>query len=233
MTDKFTVNGQEFECTPVLNGDNHYYLLDDNNIAEIEFGDSYPESPRALGYSSTFITFERNCESPDDNPFKDWEALLKHFDVELNEDNTKYMTSIANALREKAAEKGIDLLPVWKNEDTGEYAADDINPFPDAGYNSNIVGVIYDEGKDSLSLLEVDEYNQWVNDELYRYTIYDTNGNQIDTAGGYYDIDTVIETIANYNDAEPIQDLGCHADIEDCLKANREELFKIQNDIER
>lgn len=244
MADKFFVNNQEFECN-ASSGDNQYYLLDNGCIAEVEFGDNYPESPRVSGSGSTFITFERNCESPDENPFKNWDELLKYFGVELNEDNTKYMSSIVNAIQKKAEEKDIALLPVWKYEHGGSvYRAAEANPFPDASWDSGVVGFIYMDVYpeiDGISVntvknqlkLEVDEYNQWANNELYRYTIYDREGDQIDTSGGYYNVQDVIDTIDDYNDAKPVKDLGCHKDIANCLHSNRKELSQTQSDIER
>lgn len=40
---------------------------------------------------------------------------------------------------------------------------------------------------------EIEIYNKWCNGEIYRYELYDKNGEQIDSCGGFYDINDIKE----------------------------------------
>lgn len=205
------------------NWDNrHYFLLSNNTIAEIGFDDDGEvESPREYDNDSKFITFSSNGYSPDENPFNTWDDMLKHFGVKWNEHEQRDMYSELAQLEEKALAKGIVLLPVWKyDHGTVVYGASERCPFPDFGYDSGLSGVIYEKRdrrnveqvKNSLKE-EVELYNKWNNGEIYRFTTYDREGSECDSYGGYYDVEDMRSDMWG----KPIEDLGVHSNIDDCL----------------
>lgn len=234
------------------NGDyisKQYYHLDDDTIAEISQGNEYAESPReCYDYNSKLITFERNYASPDGNEFNDWDDMMKHFGTK----NTGHMYNDLESLMENAVKKGYVLLPVWKyDHGTVCYQASEHYPFPKDGYpnstpgyeggwDGGLCGVIYekrdrrniDKVKDQLKD-EVDTYNKWVNNEFYTVDIYDRDGDLLEPYGEYYDLNDIAGDIG----AKPIQDLGSHSDIHDCLDNNQDYFEKHdkskQNNIER
>lgn len=40
---------------------------------------------------------------------------------------------------------------------------------------------------------ELEEYTAWANGEVYRFTLYDENGEEVDSCGGFYDIEDIRE----------------------------------------
>lgn len=171
--------------------------------------DEWAESPReTTSYDSTMITFERNYQSPDRNPFNEWDDMLKHFGVKRNEHEDRSIYSDLEQLSEKALKKGYVIMPIWKYDHTGiEYRAAERYPFHDSrgngfGWDGGIVGVIYEKRnrrnvdvvKEQLKA-EVSEYSQYANGEVYEVTAYDKNGEIIDSVGDMYDNNRSYEKI--------------------------------------
>lgn len=140
--------------------------------------DDYAESPRHDDNLGTFWTWHRRYSSPD-----------KH--------------SIPDPMYKLPADTiGIK---VWMYDHSGcSYAAADANPFH-CPWDSGQVGWIFATREDirkwfgvkritktiiqmTLDLLEheVEIYSQWVNGEVYRWTVLDAEGEEIDSCGGYY-----------------------------------------------
>ena len=209
----------------------NFYLLENGNILGIEQDYDTTTGPRDWDHDSKFITFERDYDSPDENPFKTWDDMLKNFGVKWDEDKKRDMYSELAQLEEKALTKGIVILPVWKYDHSGvSYKAAERNPFPDQRWDSGLAGVIYekrdrrniDQVKDMLKA-EVNEYDQWQRGDIYRFTEYDKHGDYIDDLGGFYNTEDIKDNIS----AKPIKDLGAHDDIANCLYENRKELKEL------
>lgn len=155
------------------------------------------DSPRTWSHDSIFITFERNYRSPDENPFEDWDAMLKHFGIK--ESSGEIYTDM-DTLRENALKKGIVAMPVWKYDHSGLlYKCAERYPFHDGhgngfGWDGGIVGIIYEkrnrrniddviEGFKS----ELEDYTRYANGEIYSVAVYTPDGEMIDSIGGIYE----------------------------------------------
>ena len=157
--------------------------------------DNYAENPReCFDHSSTFITFEKTCSSPDKNPFESFEDMARHFGLKEIGHNYEEAYHDMATIEENALNKGIVLMPVWKYDHSGvSYAAAERCPFPDLGWDAGLVGVIYEKRnrrnieqvKSQLSS-EVKEYSQYANGDIYEITTYDKNGEILDSCGGIY-----------------------------------------------
>lgn len=226
----------EFDIN-ISHDENQYYLFNDGTILEIGYctdadlqNNEDIDNPRNWEHDSKFITFNRSSVSPDENEFGHWDEMLKHFGVAIDDDQPRYMKSELAQLDAKALEQGIAILPVWKydHSDIVLRAAEN-NPFPDAMYDSGLVGVIYENlnGRDANAVKdqlrnEVEMYDRYLHGDIYRYAIYDREGNEQDCGSGYYDMEDLIFNSAGSD--KPVKDLGCHSDIANCLYENRKEL---------
>jgi hypothetical protein len=53
---------------------------------------------------------------------------------------------------------------------------------------------------------EIETYNQWVNGEVYEYTLYDEDGNFEDSCSGFYTLDEIKERLPEDFDDEDMED---------------------------
>ena len=149
------------------------YNAKDNRYFYIGY-DGYNQSPReSFDHMSHFLTWEGKQASPDKNPFPTFEDFLKNFDVPM----TGNLSVDLDNLMDEMSDRGYICLPVWKYEHGGTcYRAAEGNPFPDAGYDSGLVGVIYEEVlehenpediKIALKSEVYEEYTAWIEGNIF------------------------------------------------------------------
>jgi hypothetical protein len=83
--------------------------------------------------------------------------------------------------------------------------------------------------KDWLMNDTVQALSTWNDGQVYRWDLYDKDGDIIDGCGGYYGENEINEAVKDFKDGydiEAVKDLGKHDDIANCLYANRKELVK-------
>jgi hypothetical protein len=51
---------------------------------------------------------------------------------------------------------------------------------------------------------ELVEYTKWVNGDVYAFTLYDENGEQVDSCGGFFDIEDIREHLPEDWKDEPL-----------------------------
>lgn len=178
----------------------------------IEEADEFADSPRENDCIFTkFYTFSRNHNSPDSHNFGSFvdflggylsSQMFKKVDAAYRENKYDEANEILISYMKK---KGYVLLPVWKYEHSGiSYRAAEKNPYS-CPFDSCMVGVIFCNKKDiannfNRSVLcaslvkdvnkmmqeEVEEYNCWVNGEVYYYFIQEENEEEPEGLGTYY-----------------------------------------------
>lgn len=206
------------------------------------------DSPRECGdYKSTFITFERDYISPDKNPFRTWEDMMKFFKTEYTGNRSVDLENLeANALK-----NGYVLMPVWKYEHSGVcYAAADHNPYCYDGWDSGVCGVIYEkrerrnvEKLREQLISEVKEYDNWINEPCYEVTQYDADGEVLDCIGGIYrddykqsDEELAVAVMNDYfgsgYSVDDLEEIDNDFSIEAAIENHRDELEDISRDDE-
>lgn len=175
--------------------------------------DEGTQSPRKeFEHQSRFITWEGRSVSPDKNPYHTFEDILKGFEVPMTGNLSVDLDNLVDAMEDK----GYACLPVWKYEHGGTcYRAAEGNPFPDAGWDSGLAGIIYEEVlphedpehiKEMLKAEVYEEYTAWIEGNIFYVSEYSKDGELLDSVGGIYnqDFDDEIfaETFNDYLDAE-------------------------------
>jgi len=143
--------------------------------------DCADESPREYE-SSTFFGFHNRVESPDPAPDSDPETARR---IALHPDNVA--------------------LPVFMYDHGSRIykASADGNPFH-CPWDSGLFGFIYISRTDARAMYgisrltetyrqkvlqdlatQVDSYSRWANGEVYRWTLEDSDGDHIESCGGY------------------------------------------------
>lgn len=159
------------------------------------------ESPRTfqdnLGY---FITCERDRHSPDKN------LILKNIIEESSEESqnvTEHMALITRRIKNDLKEKVLAIYPVVKYEHSGiVYKIGTKHGFD---YSNNGFYIITDKtakvyGKhakpiEALIDGELEEYNAWVNGEVYCYKLYDKDGKELDNQGSFYNLEDIKDNL--------------------------------------
>jgi len=163
---------------------------------KIEHEDS-PESPREWGNLGYFITQYSRYNSPDTEPHI--QSVIKDAG-EIAESQEQHIEMIKKILNEEG-EKVIAIYPIVKYEHSGvSYSLGTMHGFD---YSNNGFYIITEktqkevgtEKKDFEKVIkdELEVYNQWCNGEVYRFTLFDKNGEFVDSCGGFYDIEDIKE----------------------------------------
>ena len=144
------------------------------------------------------ISHDDYAESP-----RDWDPI----DSKFYTWHRRYMSPDPHGISEPMYALPADTIgiKVWMYDHSGHcYAAADTNPFH-CPWDSGQVGWIFITRADARLRLgvkrltkkhvekiieqlksEVEIYSQWVNGEVYRWTVLDAEGEEIDSCGGYY-----------------------------------------------
>lgn len=180
------------------------------NKLVIEF-DEYSSSPRDWSNLGYFITIDKNYKSPD--KYQELEDIIRETGNEATSQE-EHIEMIKNRIENETDEKVLKIYPVCKYEHGG------INYFLETrqGFDYSNCGfyIITDKTQKELGTdkkdwekvinQELENYNKWVNGEVYRYTLYDNNGEIDDTCGGFYGLDDVKEYLpAEFQDEDLTQ----------------------------
>jgi len=164
--------------------------------------DTDSQSPRENDNIGFFLTDERNYNSPDgkDNRLYD----LMNETADEAENTADHIERIKGAAKEEGM-KIVAIYPVYRYEHGGvAYRRGSAKGFD---YSNCGFYIITDEtlkntiGKNDKKLIEngidaeLKEYTQWANGEVYRFTLYDEGGEEIDACGGFYDIEDIRENL--------------------------------------
>jgi len=169
----------------------------------IEYDDSVP-SPREdtnLGY---FITVDSKLNSPDTKEQLENIMRASGDEAQNQEDHIQIM---ANLINTETNEQVIAIYPITKYEHSGiSFSLGTTKGFDNSNNGFYIITdktlKEFDEGlskntsgqKDVIQA-ELEEYNKWINGEVYRFTLYDNKGEEIDACGGFYDLEAVQQNL--------------------------------------
>jgi hypothetical protein len=147
-----------------------------------------------LGY---FITKDSNYRSPDKEPHM--ESIVAEMG-DIANSQEEHMELIEKTLNDEG-EKVLAIYPVVKYEHSGvvyrlgtakgfDYSNDGFYIITEKSQKETGV-----DRKDFEKVIqeEIKIYNKYVNGEVYRFELYDEQGEQIDSCGGFYDIEDIKE----------------------------------------
>jgi len=160
--------------------------------------DTMAQSPRRdtnLGY---FITCERNYNSPDKNDLI--ERIVKQTGDEA-QNVDEHMEAIKKSIKEEMSEDVIAIYPVNRYEHGNVvYRRGTMHGFDysNSGFyiiTNKTLKEYGEHGKPIEALIdgELEEYTSWANGEVYKFVLYDEQGEYEDSCGGFYDIDSIKE----------------------------------------
>lgn len=157
---------------------------DDNAIS--------PRQDSNLGY---FITVDRNYESPD--KVSDLQDIIENTGQQANS-QAEYIKMIK---KQFTVEKVIAIYPVTKYEHSGvSYSLGTKHGFDNSNNGFYIITdrtqkEIGTSKKDFEKVIEqeLNDYNKYINGEIYSFTLYDKQGEVIDSCGGFYNINDIKE----------------------------------------
>lgn len=166
------------------------------------------ESPRQDGNLGYFYTKAIKYESPDGNIGEIYNAMIAGESEAYNtESHIKIMTRL---IEENTMEKVLAVYPINRFEHGNiKYSIGMAKGFDysNCGFyiiTDKTVKSVGTKPKDFENVIkaELDMYNAWVNGEIYRFTLLDDKGEQVDSVGGFYNI----EDIRNYLPTEEWKD---------------------------
>lgn len=154
-----------------------------------------PRQDNNLGY---FITCEDRYNSPDNNEelkeiIKDTQHYVKDVDG--------HMEAIKARYEDQTLDKVLAIYPVYRYEHgnvmykRGTAGGFDVS---NCGFyvitDQTLAGMLEDRKEwERIIDNELDIYTKYVNGEVYRFTLYDVDGEEIDSCTGFYDIDDIKE----------------------------------------
>lgn len=157
-----------------------------------------PRENTNLGY---FITIDRDYRSPDKN--KQIEFIVK--DTGENANNvTEHMDMIKENIENDTNEKVLAIYPVTKYEHSSvSYSLGTSNGFD---CSNNGFYIITDKTQkefgtprklfEDVIKSELSIYTQWANGEVYRFELFNENGENVDGCGGFYSIEDIKENLS-------------------------------------
>ena len=167
-------------------------------IPQLEISyDTAAENPREYGDNlGYFISIDRDYNSPDKHA--ELEAIVKNTGQEA-ESQAQHMKLITDLIATDLQEKVIYITPIVKYEHGNvSYSRGARHGFD---FSNNGFYIVTDKTfKNSYSKkneieknidAELKIYNQYVNGEVYCFTLYDTSGDIEDSRGGYYSIEDI------------------------------------------
>lgn len=161
------------------------------------FHDEYAESPRTfqdnLGY---FITCEKRHNSPDDN--EDMKSMIQNLGDESSS-LEEHMAKIKEEFPINFNEKVIAIYPVNRFEHGNVNYTLGVKKGFD--YSNSGFYIVTDKTQKVLGTpkklfekvikQELEEYTAWCNGEVYRYELYDNQGNLLDSQGTFYSLEDI------------------------------------------
>lgn len=152
--------------------------------------DDYPESPREWNNLGYFISVSSRYHSPDKN---DTLYNIVKETGEYAKDQADHMELIRKEIEEQTDEKVVDIFPITTYEHGSiSYSLGTKHGFDNSNNSFYIVTdktlEEYGECSDMESRIydELEIYNSYGNGNVWRYTLYDEKGEEIDNCGGFY-----------------------------------------------
>ena len=172
-----------------------YTKTETKNYPKLEIKyDDCPDSPRTWSNLGYFLTLDSNYNSPD--------TVTEYLDIitetgDIAESQEQHMELIKREVEKELDEKVIAIYPVVKYEHGGiVYSLGNKTGFD---YSNNGFYIITDKTAKELGVAKKDfdkvienelkTYNQYANGEVYRFVLYDDNGEVEDSCGGFYGIE--------------------------------------------
>ena len=172
--------------------------------------DTCGDSPREWSNLGLFLTFERNNSSPDDNENYKWIKELMY----LAECSADHYNKIMETFEENG-EKIKYMEFVSKYEHSGVTYSLGVSRGWDEGVCGFYIVFENDETKDmteeqieKIIKSELDTYSQYANGEVYEFTEYDEDGKEVQSVGGYYDMDQIKEYLEDETIIEKGEDVS-------------------------
>lgn len=160
--------------------------------------DNYPSSPREWSNLGYFIVISKRYTSPDKNDFL-YNIIKNTGDVANNQKH--HIELIKEEIESSINEKVLAIYPISMYEHSGiNYSLGNRHGFD---YSNNGFYIVTDKTKAELGVeekdfeavikAELEIYNQYCNGEVYRFELYDEEGNIVDSCSGFYSIDEIKE----------------------------------------
>ena len=174
--------------------------------------DTDAESPRVWDNLGYFITVDRNYRSPDDYNGTIYNIVKSTGDVAESCD--EHMKLIKKAIKEDTGEKVVAIYPVVKYEHSAvSYSLGSRSGFDCSNNGFYIVTdktqKVFGTPKKSFEKVtkeELREYTQWANGEMYRYTLFNKDGEIEDSCGGFYNREHIRENLPKGWEKENLRD---------------------------
>ena len=161
--------------------------------------DDYCESPRKWSNLGYFITVDSRYYSPDQEKDIIQSIVKETGNIATSQEN--HIKLIKKEIKENTNEKVIAIFPVVKHEHGNVHYS--IGKKHGFDYSNNGFYIVTNqsqkltgaEKKDFEKVIksELDDYNSYVNGEIYQFILYDENGEIEDYCGGFYDIKNLKE----------------------------------------
>ena len=164
--------------------------------------DNDAESPRNWDNLGFFFTKEGEYKSPDGNDNALYSIML------ATEEEATDAESHIKLIKKEAKKQGeniVAIYPVYKYE----HSAVVYKRGTARGFDYSNCG-FYIVTKESMNYIgtprkkkiiekiidqELQTYTNWLNGEVYRFTLYGKDGEEVDCSGGYYDIEDIREQL--------------------------------------
>lgn len=188
----------------------------------IEYDTDAP-SPRENDNTGLFFTKEKHYKSPDGNMHPLYQIMVETADeAEDTNDHIKLIKERAHqAFIESAPKDGnshdeslhvIEVHPVYRYEHGNvAYKRGTAGGFDYSNSGFYIVTAESISGRTVTAEdiaksidAELEEYTQWCNGEVYRFTLYDENGIEEDSCGGFYALEDIREHLPEDWKGEPL-----------------------------
>jgi len=166
-------------------------------LLEIKY-DEGGESPREWSNLGYFITVDSDYISPDKND--ELQRIIKETGEEANSQE-EHIEMITERYQEETGYHIEAIYPITKYEHSGvSYSLGAKHGFD---YSNNGFYIVTTESQKEVGTKEKDfekvikeeleVYNKWCNGEIYRFVLYDSKGEWIDSCGGFFDIEDIRE----------------------------------------
>lgn len=174
--------------------------------------DTDADSPREWDNLGYFITVDRNYRSPDDYNGTIYNIVKSTGDVAESRD--EHMKLIKKAIKEDTGEKVVAIYPVVKYEHSAVYYSLGSRSGFDCSNNgfyivTNKTQKTFGTPKSRFEKVikeELAEYTKWVNGEVYRFTLFNKDGEHEDSCGGFYSLEDIREYLPKEWKNEKLQD---------------------------
>lgn len=172
-----------------------YKKIIEKSLLSIEY-DEHAESPRSDSNLGYFISCDDRHGSPDKH--EEIKSIVKETG-EVAENLRDHKHLIWKRIKEELGENVIAIFPITAYEHGGiTYSLGTAHGFDNS---NNSFYIITDESQKETGIekkdfekvigYELTTYNEWANGEIYRFTLYNDEGEIEDSCGGFYEIEAM------------------------------------------